>query len=110
MAARLLSKAPNAALSVVMDGREMTFSKNAKGEQETTVDMLMLAFGDQPTPLNQKKRTVHLSLKPEQYDLMKKGGVRVTLNVDTPAGSQRVRVIARDAASGRVGSLDVPLK
>jgi VWFA-related protein len=110
MAARLLAKAPNAALSVVIDGSEITFNKNAQGDQETTVDMVMLVFGDQPTPLNQKNRTVHLALRPDQYEVMRKGGVRVTVNVDAPAGSQRVRVIARDASSGRVGSLDVPLK
>jgi len=110
LVAKLLAKAPNAALAVVMDGHEITFGKNAKGEQDAVVDMLMLAFGDQPAPLNQAKRTVHLSLKPAQYELMLKGGVRVTVNVDAPAGSQRLRVIARDAASGRVGSVDVPLK
>jgi VWFA-related protein len=112
--AKLLQKPteadPHAALSVVMDGHEFAFSRNAKGEQEATVDLLILPFGDQPAPLGETARRVHLALKPEQYDVMMKGGVRVTLVVDTPAKTQRVRVVARDAASGSVGSLDVPIK
>jgi VWFA-related protein len=112
--AKLLEKpteaAPHAALSVVMDGHEFAFSQNAKGEQEATVDLLILPFGDQPAPLGETARRVHLALKPEQYDVLMKGGVRVTVVADAPLKTQRVRVVARDAASGTVGSVDVPIK
>jgi hypothetical protein len=114
LVARLLEKPteadPHAALSVVMDGHELTFARNAKGEQEASVDLLLLAFGDEPKPLSETKRAVHLALKQEQYDLLMKGGVRATLVADAPVKTQRVRVVARDAASGSVGSLDVPIK
>jgi VWFA-related protein len=100
----------HAALSVVMDGHELAFGPNAKGEQDATVDLLILPFGDEPRPLSETARRIHLSLKPEQYDVLMKGGVRVTVVVDAPAKAQRVRVVARDAASGTVGSLDIPLK
>jgi VWFA-related protein len=114
MAARLTQKptesAPHAVLSVVLDGHEISFGRDAQGQQDATVDVLTLAFGDQAAPLASSKRTVHLALKQEAYDLMMRGGIRLTLNADAPGKSQRVRVVARDAASGRVGSVDVPLK
>jgi VWFA-related protein len=100
----------HAALSVVMDGHELAFAPNAKGEQEATVDFLVLPFGDQPAPLSETARRIHLALNPQQYDVLMKGGVRVTLVVDAPVKAQRVRVVARDAASGTVGSLDIPIK
>jgi hypothetical protein len=112
LVAKVLEKpteaSPHAALSVVMDGREISFAPNGQGQNNANVDLL-LVFGDQPVPLNQQKRGVHLSLKPEEYQTLLRGGVRVTLVVAAPVKSQRVRVVARDPASGRVGSLDVPL-
>ena len=101
---------PTTALLVVLDGHEMGFTRNARGEQEATVDMEMLAYGDKPLPMTSSHRTVGLSLSAEEFNILMKGGVRVTVNVKTPARSQRIRVVARDSASGRVGSLDVPLK
>ena len=113
LVAKLLEKpteaSPHAALSVVMDGREISFTPNGQGQNDANVDLLLLVFGDQPAPLNQEKRVVHLSLKLEEYETLVKGGVRVKLVVAAPVKSQRVRVVARDPASGRVGSLDVPL-
>jgi VWFA-related protein len=117
--AKLIEKpteaAPQAVLSVSMDPHDIHFGRNAQGEIDGTVDLLLLVFGsqppgDQPTPLNQTSRTVHLTLKQQQFDQIMKNGVRLTLTVDAPAKFQRVRVVARDAASGQVGSLDIPIK
>jgi hypothetical protein len=114
MLAKLTQKptdaAPHAVISVVMDGHDIHFGRDAQGQPDATVDMVTLVFGDQPEPLNEKARTVHLVLKPALYDQMMETGVRLTVEVDAPIKSQRVRVVARDAASGKVGSVDVPLK
>jgi VWFA-related protein len=112
--ARLMQKptedAPKVVVAVVFDGHNITFSRDAQGQTECTVDVMALVFGDQPAPTNQMGRSLHVPLKPEQYDQAMKTGVRVTLEVEAPVKSKRVRVIARDVPSGRVGSLDISLK
>jgi hypothetical protein len=103
-------EAQHAQISVVIDGHDLHFGRNAQGLIDATVDMMMLVFSDQPEPAKQSGRVVHLALKQEQYDQIMKSGVRMTVDVEAPPNSRRVRVVARDAASGKVGSLDVPIK
>jgi VWFA-related protein len=112
--AKLIDKpteaAPHATISLVMDAHDIHFERNAQGQVEANVDMMMLVFSDQSSPQTQTGRVVHLLLKPEQYDQVMKGGVRLALDVEAPPNSRRVRIVTRDAASGKVGSLDVPIK
>ena len=96
-------------LTIALDGHEITFAPNSKGQPDATVDMRMLAFGDQPKPLSETGHTGHLVVEPEKFDQLMKDGVRLTLNVSLPAKSQRLRLVVRDVASGRVGSVDVPV-
>ncbi|SRR5579871_170970 len=111
--ARLVEKPtpenPHAMVSVVVDGHDLHFEHNAKGQPDATVDLVMLVFGTDVSPLSQIARSVHLALKPEQYDQILKGGLRMTVDVEAPPNAKRVRVAARDASSGRVGSVDIPL-
>jgi VWFA-related protein len=102
--------AQHAVISLVMDGHDIHFERNAQGQVDATIDMLMLVFSDQPSPTKETGRMLHLVLKPEQYDQVMKTGVRLALDVEAPVNSRRVRIVARDAASGKVGSLDVPIK
>ncbi len=97
-------------LSVVIDAHDVHFGRNAQGQPDATVDLLALVFTDHPDPVKQTGRVIHLALKQEQYDQMMKSGIRMTLEVEAPMNALRVRVVARDASSGKVASLDVPIK
>ena len=51
-----------------------------------------------------------MTLKPEQYDQVRKDGVVLDANVANVAGQPvKARVVVRDAGSGAVGSLDLPI-
>jgi VWFA-related protein len=112
--ARLLEEptaaSPRATLLLVLDGHEFRFDHNDQGRQCATVDLALLVFGDAATPTSQARRTASLVLTDREYDDLMHGGVRVTMNVNATVKSQRLRVVARDTASGRVGSVDVLLK
>ncbi|HLK64238.1 MAG TPA: VWA domain-containing protein [Bryobacteraceae bacterium] len=112
--AKLLEKPTDlsrqAALSIVLDWHEVAFESKAEGTREATLDVRAVVFGAEMAALKTTGQTAHLELKPSQYDRFLKEGELLTIKVEVPAGSERVRVVVRDAASGRLGAVDVPIR
>jgi hypothetical protein len=60
-------------------------------------------------PAGHIAQTYHLTLKPEQYDQVRKQGVVLDAGVAVDGKPVKARVVVRDAGTGAVGSLDLPI-
>ena len=101
---------PRTVIRVGMDAHEVSFSRNAEGKHEATLDVFVVVFDDSGKALHQQVRTIRLSLDQTLYDQLMAKGILMNADSEAPAKSARARVVVHDVSSGLVGSLDLPLK
>jgi VWFA-related protein len=105
-AAAFKGSAPNAsiALSIEIDAERMTF----KPEKNLFMNKLELSFypvTDQGKPLKGTRSELDLKLREQTLQQMRAFGVRVNPRIDLPPGRYQVRIGAREAGGGEVGSV-----
>jgi hypothetical protein len=104
------TSATRVAVRVVVDPAEISFAQAADGNWGARLDVFLTLRDSAGNRTGQVAQTNTLMLKPEQYDQAHKGGVALDANVDAGAAKPvRARIVVRDAATGAVGSLDLPL-
>ena len=84
--------------------------RNAEGNRDATLDVLIVVFDDREKTLHQLVRTVHLNMAEATYGEALKNGVALNVDAEAPVKSAGARVIVHDVFSGSVGSVDVPFK
>jgi len=99
----------HAQVKVLLDAHELAFSENADGGWEANLDMLAVVADAGGEILTQNARTFNLQLKGPTYAEALKNGVLISADMDAPNGAAKARIVVRDAASGTLGSVDVPL-
>lgn len=73
------------------------------------VDVLFVQRGPDGKDLAGEVKTLNLNLKRETYDEVMKKGLSLTRNLPLASGVAQFRVVVRDATSGSIGSLTIPL-
>jgi VWFA-related protein len=73
-------------------------------------DLVVLAFDALGKRAGKITQTVDLHPTGDGLDKMLREGIRYTNRLNLPAGKYTVRIVVRDALSGKVGSLTVPLQ
>jgi len=96
-------------LKVTMDANEISFKTNEKGEWTAIVDFLVLVRDAQGNPLNTTTRTMRRVVTDSDYQAFRKTGLQLTLSVPRVSGAVKARLVARDAGTGLVGTLDIPI-
>jgi VWFA-related protein len=76
---------------------------------EGLVDVLFVFEGAEDKQLGALRQAVNVSFPPPNYQLAARYGMVMFGQIDLPAGTRKLRVIARDVAAGRVGSVTIPL-
>jgi VWFA-related protein len=104
------AEVPRTLIRVGMDAHEVSFSRNAEGKHEATLDVFLVVFDDTGKALHQQSRTISLSLDQTLYDQVLAKGIILTADSDAPPKSTRARVVMHDISSGLVGSVDLSLK
>jgi VWFA-related protein len=100
--------APNASvlLGVELRGRDLTTAANGK------LELAYWAVDAKGKMKASQKEAITLNLRPETKSRVDQTGLRVLSRMDVPPGSYQLRIAARDANGGAVGSvlydLDVP--
>jgi len=74
-----------------------------------SVDVLFVQRGANGKELTSEVRTLNMNLRKNAYDDIMKNGLSMTRNLSPAAGAASLRVVVRDATSGSVGSLSIPL-
>jgi hypothetical protein len=92
-----------------MDASEVSFSPNEKGEWTAMVDFLILVRDPEGRPLDSFTRTMRKVLSESSYQAIRKNGLQMSFKIPRASGPSRVRLVARDANTGLVGSIDIPV-
>jgi VWFA-related protein len=100
-----------AVVSTTIDGRELSLHQE-DGRQRTDLDVAIVASAFDRDDAPAVHHTVNVVLTDEDVLRLRRGGFRVVSALDLEPGHYQLRVAAREANAGRVGSvvldLDVP--
>ncbi len=101
-------KKPNVARIIVNADAGKVQWETEGDRQKATIDMLFLT-----TVQGQASKgmtdTMKLALTKENFDKIMKGGIATMKSIELPEGAYQVRVVMRDAKSGAIGSVTIPL-
>jgi VWFA-related protein len=73
------------------------------------LDLLFVQRGPDNKDLAGESRTFDMRLRQENYERIRKDGLVLTRTIPLAAGATQLRVVVRDANSGAIGSLTIPL-
>ncbi len=97
------------ALRVLVDPGDVSFTQAADGNWGAQLDVFLLLRDSAGNPAGQIAQTYRLSLKQEEYGRIRKNGVVLDAHVASAGKPVKARLVVRDAATGAVGSLDLPI-
>jgi VWFA-related protein len=96
-------------IAVNVDARDLTFQP-VKGLWTVRFDTWVGQYSNKGASLEGVSKTTSADLKEETYlKILREGGVSLTFEERIKPGAQELRVAVRDAASGSVGSVRIPL-
>jgi VWFA-related protein len=85
------------------------FSAVAGNSPSYHLDLATATFDSQGNPLDHSYVELTVKIKPEHLIALTKAGLSQTLQFSRTSQTVRLRVALRDIASGKVGTLDIPL-
>jgi hypothetical protein len=71
--------------------------------------MTLIAYDHYGNPLNWMVRSMEFSLTPERYSAFLQMGLQLHFDIDAPKASAYLRTGVYDLASGKAGTLEIPL-
>jgi VWFA-related protein len=101
-------QAVRASFALMLNAQSLTLADAASNHLK--FDLVFLAFNEHGKRVGKITQTVDLHPTDQGIDKMLREGIRYTNYLDLAAGQYTVRIVVRDAQSGKVGSLTVPLK
>ena len=88
-----------------IDGRDITFTKEADGWNKAVLDIIVITFGDNGTIVDQLNKTYTLRVRDDAARRAMENGFTYTINLPIKkAGAYQLRAALRDSTSERVGS------
>lgn len=112
MAGAVTNRAKATVLVVVeLDGQALPFKQDG-GLFANDIEVAIVATDDSGKVREGTKDTANLKLRPETHKAVAANGVRMTRRMELPPGQYQLRIGAREAVGGRIGSvlydLEVP--
>lgn len=110
-AAAFKGVAPNATVTVslVLDNTGLTFTEK-DGMFENNVELTMVAVSTAGKSFPGERGSVAMKLRPQTHQAVLRNGFRIQSKLNVPPGQYQLRVGAREANGGRVGSVFVDLE
>jgi VWFA-related protein len=99
----------NLDLRIEMDPKQFLLSF-ADGHDTGALDMYYLQRDAQGKILAADKHRLGLSFEPKQYEFLAKAGIIFESHLTMQAETSEIRVVIRDAGSGAMGSVTMPVK
>ena len=88
-----------------IDGRDLTFTKEADGWNKVVLDTMAITFGDNGVIVDEVSRTQTIRVKGPAYERVMKDGFTYNLTVPMKKpGAYQLRTALRDGVSDRVGA------
>jgi VWFA-related protein len=96
------------ALQVALDTRELLLDAK-DGQWRGMVDLLFVQLGAGDKVIAREQQEFGLNLKQESYERLLKIGTKITGRLVLSPDVVNLRVVARDASSGAIGTLTIPV-
>ena len=105
-AAAFKGEAPRASVAVVieLDGTALTFSER-EGIYSDRLEVVVMPLNSKGEPENVDRVAADMKLKPETYEAVSRGGVRLMSRLDLHPGRYQLRIGALEEGGGATGSL-----
>jgi VWFA-related protein len=87
----------------------LTLDPAADGVRHGSIEVTLLGYDRDGKPLNWMVRMLQLTLPPDRYAAVQAKGLSFSLEIDIPAADVYLRSGIYDRASGRAGTLEIPL-
>ncbi len=90
-----------------LDIRNVTVTEDLKGVRESRIQLAVATMGPNANPFDQASSTLTLKLSAQGYETAARNGISFSLLLPlrrTPPGGWQLWLVARDEATGRVGS------
>ena len=88
---------------------DLAFKVTPEGQHESKVEIALVAYDQDGTPLNSTLKSADISLNPQLYAAFAKAGVQLHQEIDVPNRAAYLRTGIFDVAAGKAGTLEVPL-
>ena len=92
---------------LAIDARMLSFTPRDAGIRELGISVAACTFDKTGQPLQYLQKNSLAKLNEEQFTVASRG-ITQTFQFSPKPGVARVRLLVRDSASGRIGSVDVP--
>jgi VWFA-related protein len=92
-----------------LQGEALSLIADADGTRHKSLQVALMVYGQDFKPLNWEIREIHLSVKTGQSPAQQRDGIVFHLQIDAPKGDVYLRTGVYDPASGKVGTLEIPL-
>ncbi|MBC7929541.1 MAG: VWA domain-containing protein [Rubrivivax sp.] len=90
---------------LLMDARNLTFTAQPDGRQQTVLDVIAVTLGDDGQIVDQVALIETIRVRPEALERFKREGMVYGLNVPiSKPGAYQLRIAVRDSVTGRIGS------
>jgi len=97
-------------VAVDVDAKDLTFQPT-KSLWSVRFDTWLGQYTNTGASLEGISKSTSADLKPDTYqNIMAEGGVSLTFKEKMKPGAQELRVVVRDASSGSIGSVRIPLE
>ena len=96
-------------LHIAFDPKQCLLQEE-NGKQKGAVDLFVVQRGIDGNVINMEKQHLDLNFEQKQYEYLSKAGVVLAKHVTVDPKSAEVRVVLRDAGSGSLGTVTVPMK
>lgn len=95
-------------ITVTVDAQNLHFD-DKDGRHVTDLLLLVAQRAEDGKPLGSKAHDLRMQIKEETFRTVMEYGLRVTVTSVLEPATRRMRLVLLDAATGRLGSLDVPV-
>ncbi len=96
-------------LQIALDPKQFLF-READGRQKGGLDMLFFQHDSVGNVLAAEEQHFEMNFPQKQYEFLAQAGIVLQRHVTVLAASSEIRVLVRDAGSGALGSVFVPVK
>ena len=96
-------------VSYAILGRQLELPKIGEGKYATSMTFALAAYAADSEILNGMEVSVKNTIPAAQYEKIKAEGYKAAMVFVVPVGAVSLRIAARDAIGGHVGTIEVPL-
>jgi VWFA-related protein len=95
-------------VTVNFDAKDVSLTLK-DGKYAGTVESVMIQYDGSQKALDVADETFHLAVEAVQYDKVRQTGITYSKNLTYQTSATHLRIVFRDASTGKVGSVDIPL-